>query len=82
MSDDAKAIDDSTGVPGLGEAYEQTSRQMAAKLRACAGLDLPADVPEGAVLRLVEAAEEFLFRYGCDPTSEKLRAALRELGRE
>jgi hypothetical protein len=49
--------------------------------RACAGLDLPADVAEGAVKKLVEAANSFLaigFETGNE--GDDLRAALAALG--
>lgn len=55
--------------------------------RACAGLDLPADVPEGAVKRLVEAAKRVetvthgsMIEKGFPTAFKNLRAALRELG--
>ena len=54
----------------------------ACAVRACAGLDLPADVPEGAVTRLVEAARAMVGFQHTDQISElsgKLWAALRDL---
>ena len=55
----------------------------ACAVRACVGLDLPADVKEGAVKRLAVAAQVLLLSdtpYEITRSRHELGAALRDLG--
>lgn len=68
--------------PVMPELHKSANRARKAD-RACAGLTLPADVKEGAVKRLVEAARILVqseTEFEVDKGLEAARAALRELG--
>ena len=77
----------------FGTAVDEMKQRLAQHHRAgiaCAGLDLPADVPEGAVKRLVEAARLLAQRSATaltvradiplDDARHKTEDALHELG--
>ena len=73
-------MSESAGDEFASVAIERLNERLA--VRACAGQDLPADVPEGAVTRLVEAARAMVGFQHTDQISElsgKLWAALRDL---
>ena len=69
-----------TMTPEAAEQIRVRADQMHRAHAACAGLDLPADVKEGAVKRLVGEVQSFLaIGHELSNEGDDLRAALREL---